>query len=282
VIRVCVPLCALASAMACATAASFQMPEGPWTPDPSAPGIFEDASAPCRGVRTLTAEIGVRGQAGPSKVRGRVIAGFERGGALRLEAPAPFGAPIFILVARANRAVLWLPRDRRVLRDAPVEDVLEAIAGLRRSSDDLLALVSGCLTIASAPEGAGRRSSRGWLMVDLPDATRAFLTRDGQAWRISAGRQDESATRGSWSVSYADFSLNFPGSIRVWQHVGPAGQPGSSAALTLQVSQLETNVPIDSRAFELVVPPDATLLTIDELRQSGPLADRAAGQGSGR
>jgi hypothetical protein len=282
VIRACVLLCALASAMACATVASFRVPEGPWTPDPSAPGIFEGASASCRGVRTLTAEIGVRGQAGPSKVRGRVIAGFERGGALRLEAPAPFGAPIFILVARANRAVLWLPRDRRVLRDAPVEDVLEAIAGLRRSSDDLLALVSGCLTSASTPEGAGQRSSRGWIMVDLADATRAFLTRDGQAWRISAGRRDAADALGSWSVSYADFSLHFPGSIRIWQDVGPPGQPGSSAALTLQVSQLETNVPIDSRAFELVVPPDAAPLTIDELRQSGPLADRAAGQENAR
>jgi hypothetical protein len=83
-------------------------------------------------------------------------------------------------------------------------------------------------------------------------------------------------------VSYADFSLDFPSSIRVWQHVGPAGQPGSSAALALRVSQLETNVPIDSRAFEVVVPPDAAPLTMDELRQSGPLADRAAGQGSGR
>ena len=280
-IRACLLLCALASAAACATAAPFQMPEGPWTPDPSARGLFEEASAPCRGVRTLTAEIGVRGQAGPSKIRGRVIAGFERGGALRLEAPAPFGAPIFILAARANRAVLWLPRDRRVLRDAPVEDVLEAIAGLRRSSDDLLALVSGCLMSAITLEGAGQRSSRGQLMVDLPDATRAFLTRDGQAWRISAGRQDATGTHGSWSVSYADFSLNFPGSIKVWKHVSPISQPGSSAALTLQVSQLETNVPIDSRAFELVVPPDATRLTIDELRQSGPLADRAAGPGSG-
>jgi len=268
--------------MACATAASFQVPEGPWTRDPSAPGIFDGASASCRGVRTLTAEIGVRGHAGPSKVRGRVIAGFERGGSLRLESPAPFGAPIFILVARANRAVLWLPRDRRVLRDAPVEEVLEAIAGLRRTSDDLLALVSGCLTVAGTTEVAGRRSSRGWLMVDLADATRAFLTRDGQAWRIAAGRRDATDALGSWSVSYADFSLNFPASISVWQDVGPAGQPGSSAALTLQVSQLETNVPIDSRAFELAVPPDAAPLTIDELRQSGPLADRAAVQGSGR
>jgi hypothetical protein len=233
-------------------------------------------------VRTLTAEIAVRGQAGPSKIRGRVIAGFERGGALRLEAPAPFGAPVFIMAARANRAVLWLPRDRRVLRDAPVEDVMEAITGLPRSSDDLLALVSGCLTSAAQPEDRGQRNANGWLMVDLSDATLAFLVRDRQAWRISAGRHDGAGARGAWAVSYADFSANFPGSIRIWQYLGPDGRPDSTAALTLTVSQLDTNVPIDARAFDLVVPPEATPLTIDELRQSGPLADRAAGRESGR
>jgi hypothetical protein len=50
---------------------------------------------------------------------------------------------------------------------------------------------------------------------------------------------------------------------------------GSQAtALTFQVSQLEANVPIDPRAFEITIPADAQLLTLEELRQSGPLADR--------
>ena len=109
-------------------------------------GLRSRPSAGCRGVRTLTAEIAVRGRAGRPGSAGACWPGSSAAAPLRLEAPAPFGAPIFILVSRANRATLWLPRDRRVLRDAPVEDVLDAITGLRRSSDDLLALVSGCLS----------------------------------------------------------------------------------------------------------------------------------------
>lgn len=280
--RACVLLCSLAlSATACAGTASFRMPEGPWTPDPSAPAAFASASAPCRGVRTLTAEIAVQGRAGSARIRGRVIAGFERGGGLRLEAPAPFGAPLFILAGRANRATLWLPRDRQVLRDAPVEDVLEAITGLRRTSDDLLSLVSGCLTSTVQPGGAGQRNSRGWLMVDLPDTTRAFLVRDGQEWRISAGRH-EADGGGSWSISYAAFSSAFPASITIWQQPGADTSAGVSAALTLAVSQVETNVPVDARAFDLTVPVDARPMSLDELRRAGPLADRAATQGSGR
>lgn len=260
-------------AAACATAATIRLPEGPWAPDPLAAEAFASASAGCRGVRTLTAEIAVRGRAGGGRVRGRILAGFERGGALRLEAPAPFGAPIFILVSRANRATLWLPRDRRVLRDAPVESVLEAIAGLSRSSDDLLALVSGCLSSDIAPAGQGQRGPGGWMAIDLAGGTRAFLARDGAGWRIAAGHRDGGTGAAPWSVSYAAFSSGFPGAITISQEPA-SGAPAT--ALTFQVSQLETNVPIDGRAFDVVVPDDAQPLTLEELRQSGPLADRGS------
>lgn len=261
-------------ASACATAATIRLPGGPWAPDPLAAEAFESASAACRGVRTLTAEIAVRGRAGQARVRGRVLAGFERGGALRLEAPAPFGAPIFILVARANQATLWLPRDRRVLRGAPVEDVLEAITGLPRSSDDVLALLSGCLSSDIAPAGAGQSGPGGWMAMDLAGGIRAFLARDGAAWRITAGHRSAGTGTAAWSVSYAAFSSGFPGSVTIRQD--PAGGGASVTALTFEVSQLETNVPLDGRAFDVVIPADAQPLTLEELRQSGPLADRGS------
>jgi hypothetical protein len=261
-------------ASACATGATIRLPEGPWAPDPLAAEAFESASAACRGVRTLTAEIAVRGRAGQARVRGRVLAGFERGGALRLEAPAPFGAPIFILVARANQATLWLPRDRRVLRGAPVEDVLEAITGLPRSSDDVLALLSGCLSSDIAPAGPGQSGPGGWMAMDLAGGIRAFLARDGSTWRIAAGHRDAGTGTAAWSVSYASYSSGFPGSVSIRQD--PAGNGPSVTALTFEVSQLETNVPLDGRAFDVVIPADAQPLTLEELRQSGPLADRGS------
>ena len=261
-------------AAACATSATIRLPAGPWAPDPLAAEAFASASAGCRGVRTLTAEIAVRGQAGPARIRGRVLAGFERGGALRLEAPAPFGAPIFILVSRANRATLWLPRDRRVLRDAPVENVLDAITGLPRSSDDVLALVSGCLSSDITPAGPGQGGPGGWMMMTLAGGLQAFLARDGAGWRIAAGHRDAGPGGAAWSVSYAGFASGFPGVVTIRQE--PARGSSAATALTFQVSQLEANVPIDARAFDVVVPSDAQPLTLDELRQSGPLADRGS------
>lgn len=258
-------------AAACATAATIRLPDGPWADEPSAAGAFESASAPCRGVRTLTAELGVRGKAGRSKIRGRVLAGFERGGSLRLEAPAPFGAPIFILVSRANRATLLLPRDRRILRDVAVDDVLDAITGLRRSSDDVLALLAGCLAADAASAGTGQRSSGGWLRVGLTGGVTAFLAPDGGRWRVAAGQGGAGAAGFAWSVSYAAFASGFPGAVTIRQE---AAAGAAETALTFQVSQLETNVPIDPRAFDVIVPADTQPLTLDELRQSGPLADR--------
>jgi hypothetical protein len=272
------------AASACVTAAAFRIPDGPWTPDPAAAAAFASATASCRGVRTMTAEIAVHGRAGTAKIRGRVIAGFERGGALRLEAPAPFGAPIFVMAARANRATLWLPRGRQVVRDAPVEDVLEAITGLRRSSDDVLALLAGCLadgTNAASGTGGGR-NARGWLSVELGDAMRAFLRQDGAVWRVVAGQRGAAGGPVAWRVSYADFVAGFPGTIRVWQEFVTAAGASDASSLTFEVSQLEANVPIDPAAFEVAVPSDAQPLTVDELRQSGPLADRDADRGSGR
>jgi len=268
-------LCVLGlGAAGCAAAVTLRLPEGPWAPDPLAAEAFQSAAASCKSVRTLTAEISVRGKAGQARIRGRVLAGFERGGSLRLEAPAPFGAPIFILVSRANRATLLLPRDHRVLRDVAVEDVLGAITGLPRSSDDVLALVSGCLVSGITPAGPGGRSPDGWMKVALAGGITAFLARDGDAWRIAAGQRDAGSGGAAWSVSYAGFTSGFPGTVTIRQE--PSGGSPAATALTFLVSQVEANVPIDARAFEVAVPADAQPLTLEELRQSGPLADRGS------
>ena len=256
---------------ACATM-PLRLPDGPSRPlaaSDAAP-IIVQASAVCRSVRTFTAEIGLSGRAGSRKLRGRVLAGFERSGSLRLEAPAPFGAPVFILAARADGSVLWFPRDRRVLRDAAIADVLEALTGMRWHADDLLALLTGCLVSDPKVEATeARRFESGWVAMPLQGGAEAFMLRERLQWRIVGGRSqggggDRAAT--SWTVAYDGFTAGFPGRVRVSQ--APATD------LTLRVSQIEANVAIDPAAFTLVVPADAVPMSLDELRQMGPLADR--------
>src|SRR5688500_19992565 len=103
-------------------------PSGTATPDPTAAAAFEAATAACKGFRSIEGELALSGRAGGERIRGRVLTGLEAGGAVRLEAPAPFGAPFFILAGRDETATLVLPRERRGVKDSAVA------AGLRRTN----------------------------------------------------------------------------------------------------------------------------------------------------
>ncbi|MDO8837247.1 MAG: hypothetical protein Q7V01_16710 [Vicinamibacterales bacterium] len=262
---------ALAAAVSCGRP-PVRVPAGPWTPDDRARAAFEDATRACRGIRTFSAEVAVAGRAAGGRVRGRLIAGFERPGRIRLEGVAPFGAPAFILAARDERAVLVLPRERRVLAGAQTRDVLEALAGLRRSGDDLLALLGGC--VVSAPDSSGGSvNPSGWLSLDLGAGLSAFLRRDGGAWRLIRGLQrGDAASMPPWMVEYREFVSEFPSVVRLQE--GAAGPAATD--LELRVSQRDVNVAIPAAAFDLAVPAGYEPMSLDELRGRGPLADPAA------
>ena len=73
------------------------------------------ATDACRAIRTLTAEVAVSGSAGGHRLRGRLSVGVAAPASVRLEAVAPFGAPLFFFVATDNDATLLLSQDDRVL-----------------------------------------------------------------------------------------------------------------------------------------------------------------------
>ena len=120
-----------------------------------------------------------------TRLRGRVIAGFERPASMRLEGVAPFGPPAFILVARGGDATLLLPRDERVVRGASPEDVLGALTGVALAPADLLAVLTGCVVPRS---GAARRPpARQRLGVDRSGRRRDALPH-ARRRRLAAAR----------------------------------------------------------------------------------------------
>jgi hypothetical protein len=239
-------------------------PSGTATPDPTAADAFMTATAACRGFRSLEGELALSGRAGEERVRGRVIAGLEAGGAARLEAPAPFGAPFFILAGRNETAILLLPREKRVLTDTTVTDVLERITGLSLGADDLRLVVSGCLVPQPAP-AEGRQWPGGWQAVTLaPDRVAYLRTVQGRPVLVAADY-------GSWRVEYARHTGGFPREVRV-RRAASAGEP--MVDITARIEQLSVNTQIDPRAWSVAVPADADPMTLDELRSIAPLADR--------
>ena len=244
------------------------LPADAGVPLPDFKTIHMQLSAACAGVRTLTAEVGMSGRAGRQKLRGRVVAGFARPASMRLEGVAPFGPPAFILVARGQNATLLLPRDEpRVLRGAQPEDILGALTGVALGPADLQAILTGCVVPSPQPVDA-RRHANGWASIDLAGGTTLYLEPARAAGSVSGSRdwQLRAAKREGWQIEYPSWSGNFPQTVRL-----QSTQPNVNVDLTAALSQIETNKDLEDAAFNVTVPPGADPISLDELRDAGPL-----------
>jgi hypothetical protein len=239
----------------------LRLPTDPGAPLPDFAAIHRQASAACTGVRTLTAELSLGGRAGGRALRGRAIVGFERPSSLRLEGVAPFGPPAFILAGSGPSATLLLPRDNRVLKSARAEDILGALTGVALGPADLLAVLTGCVVAMPTPS-AGRMHQNGWVSIDLSGGAIVYLA------RVALGWQPRAARRPGWQIEYPLWQTGFPATVRLQSLDGAV-----NVDLTAVVSQLEANIPIDPAAFTVTVSADLLPMTLDELRDAGPLRE---------
>lgn len=238
------------------------LPTGASTPFPEFQTAYASATAACGATRTLTVSMSLSGRAGSTKLRGRVDAGFEAPSRARLEGIAPFGKPVFILVADGARGTLVLPREDRVLADAAPDRIFDALAGVPLGADALRTIVSGCGFGAARAATAGRRFANGWVSAETGDAT-VYLRPAGTAWQIAA------SSRAPLTVTYGDYASGRPSTVRIRAASGDR----VTADLTLRLSEIETNTTLDPRTFDVKpdLPAKPIPLTLDELRRAGPL-----------
>jgi hypothetical protein len=245
------------------------LPSGPGVPFPEGVRAAAEATSQCAGVRSLSAEIGLSGRMGDRKVRGRLLAGFSEPGLARLEAPAPFGRPVFTLVMHEDDATLLLNREGRVLAHAAPADIVEALTGVPMDADDLRLALAGCGFDTPEPVDS-QAYGDSWVVVGGPRARRWLRRVDG-AWRLVA------SARGPIEIRYDDFTAGRPQRLRLRTTSG-----GSVLTdLSLRLSQVELNPALGPEVFRLDVPPDAEPLTLEDLRRSGPLGEAGAA-GAGR
>jgi len=268
---------ALAALLAVASASCgpphLTLPSGAGTPaEPSAASEALQQASRCRGVRTLTAEIAVSGSAGGRRVRGRLTGGVERPASARLEAVAPFGQPLFIFVATGDVATLLLPRDNRILEHGRPDEVLDAVSGVPADAAALADLVSGCVT--PAPTSEARAFGDTWLRYASGAGDATYLRRDrpGAPWRVVA------AERRAWHVEFGAFLTLASGEIPSLIRLTSPAAAASPFDLKLSLSQVEVNVTLKPQTFTVQTPKSAQPITIEELRQSGPLAQKGDGR----
>jgi len=240
----------------------MKLPAGPGTPAADGADAIADATAACRAVSTMSAEIGVSGSVGGRRLRGRLLVGLAPPASARIEAVAPAGAPVFILVASGQDATVLLPRDDRVLEHGPAASVLEAVAGVPLDPADLKAALTGC---AQAPDSAhGRSFGNDWRVV--PDGpTELYLHRNRKIgrWEVAAAlHRAVDGGPGDWRAEYRDVQEGLPRAIRF------AG--GQRFDLSLTLSQVSLNEPLGPEVFRVQIPRSAEPITLDELRHARP------------
>ena len=252
--------CAAALAAACGST-RLVLPDGPGVPYPDYERLFGTVVSECRAVRSVETMIALSGRGGGAGLRGRVRAGLAEPASMRLEGLAPFGAPVFYLVASPADATLWLTREARVVTGVPASDLFASLTGIPFGPDDLRAVLTGCLVPDPRPIG-GRRHG-GWVAVDLAGGAVAWLR------EIEGGHHLVAGTRDGLTIEYGEFRRRLPRFVRVVSDAGDGDRPLTD--LTARLSQVSLNVALVPEAFSLAVPADVVPVTLDELRGAGPL-----------
>lgn len=235
------------------------LPSGGGAPFPGFGSAYAQATGGCEGVKTLSAVMSLSGRTGKQRLRGRIDAGLEAPDRIVLEAVAPFGRAFFVLAGAGNDSTLVLPRDGRFLRGEKPDAIVEAVTGVALGPADLRMVLAGC-GMPGGPPASAQSFDGGWASVDTGETTTWLRQMDGK-WRVAA------ATRGTVAVHYADYGDSRPATVRI--RMTTAGDVG--ADLTLRLSELDVNVPLDPGVFTLEVPAGATPITLEELRRAGPM-----------
>jgi outer membrane lipoprotein-sorting protein len=247
------------------------LPSGGGTDFPGYVPAFEQATRSCASVKTLVAVLSISGRTFRQRLRAKIDAGFEAPSRVRLELPAP-GKPFFTYVVNGKTATLVLPRDGRVLRDAPPVDTLEALTGVAIAPDDLRTIVAGC-GLATGEVTRARGFDGGWVALYADRAT-TWLQQIAGQWQLAVStREGTPGLGGPLEVRYSDFVAGRAATIRLRMLADDTrgGELAANTDLTIRLSQVEINEPIDPAAFSVEVPPAATPISLDDLRKAGPL-----------
>ena len=196
----------------------------------------------------------------------RLFTALSSNGGIGLEATVS-GQLLFRLGGVAEKAVLLLRDGNRVATARP-DEILEALIGVPVDPARLLAIVSGCVTTAEQVDRAVRHD--GLLEVLTADGT-AYLAAAGSGWQARAGRFGASAGASEVVVDYGRFVGGLPRDIRIAS--SSAGK--AAVSLNLRVQAVQTNVDLDPAVFRVTIPDGATTISLEELRQTGPLAEDA-------
>ena len=259
----------------------MKLPAGPGVrrPPDAADDLLAEATAACRGVRTLTAEVAVSGSVGGHRLRGRLLAGVAAPASARLEAVAPFGRPVFIFVAPTGRRHAAAAARRARARARPAGGGARCrgrrAARRRRPADTADRL---CARRLHAARGGRRSATTGACVRRRRPADGVSASRGARRpWRLVAVVRRERRARVARGVSR---SSERPAARSDLQSRRASGQPGRTRVRSAAhaVAGRDERAARCRRRSACRSRRGAEPITLEELRQSGPLAPQADGR----
>jgi hypothetical protein len=246
----------------CGAPARVALPTGPGAPAPEAATAWAQATKSCRDVQSFTGELRLSGHAGDRRLRGTIQSAVTASGQIRLEMPAPFGQPVFVLAGSADRTTLLLPRDGRYVF-APAAEILDALIGTKLEPRFLLALLTGCGGSETAMTSAVRYGDE---IAVVTSAGRVLLAERKSIWEVIAAETPDLI------IEYPEPAGGSPP-----RRLRLSSPPGRTPAIDLSLStdQVEINSTLPPAAFAVQVPANATALTLADLRAGAPLGDKS-------
>ena len=239
----------------------MKLPSGPGSPAPDAADAFREATTACRAVSSISADIAASGSVAGQRLRGHLLAGLSAPASARLEAVAPVGQPLFILVAKGGDATLLLPRENHVLEHGPPPAVLEAVAGVRLDPAELRTALTGCAPDDAGPQGRSLGSD--WRVLSL-GTTEVYLRRDAKVGRWQLVAAIHKPASGAWRADYRDFQDGLPRAMHF------VSTDSKRFDLNLVLSQVALNESFGAEVFRVDIPRGTERITLDQLQNARP------------
>ena len=139
------------------------------------------------------------------------------------------------------------------------------MTGVPLSPDDLHQALTGC--VAAIDTSGGREAGETWRIFPGEHETYLHRVNANAPWQLLAVIH-RPASRPAWRAEYRDFANGLPRTIQL------VSEGASRFDLRVGLSQVESNAALDPATFVLRVPPGFTPITLDELREAGPLAEQ--------
>jgi outer membrane biogenesis lipoprotein LolB len=222
---------------------------------PEAPRIPVDLSEIESSLRQLDREsqairryqgfVRIRGKGPDGSFHGRLVVIFERPNDLRIELLGPFGSTRWSAVASENGIRVLFPGSKEYVEELDTADIVGRLLGIPLNAEEVMALLSG-VGIPPDVEVISAYRQGPVTIGMLAEGGRLELAEDGQVSNVQTRTY-----RVSYSTSWKKRRRQIPDRLLL---------STESMRITLSAEDVDINVPLDPKAFELEIPDGAARL----------------------